>query len=349
MNKRNKTRFCLVIVLCLLMGTVLGACSIGGGGSSNSNNAAPAENNSADEQPQEEMFEISMSDLMKNANKSSGLWEMMCNLFPDKIVHKSSGAGFTLAEVDKSLPQNKYDWTDLSKALKGIDVSAYQKTIDWKAVKESGKVDFAFLRVGYRGWGTGRMELDSKFAYNAKNALENGIPIGVYFVTKAITPEEAKEEAEWIIQQIKGYKVTWPVVMDFESAQDDRDRTWGMTSDTRTEIIISFCETLKAAGYTPMLYGAVGTYMAKMDIARVSEYCKWFAQYFNAPHFAYAFQIWQATGSGTVEGIPVNVDIDYSMFDFGTGLDAADSGKGAQRTDNSGDIDNSTQPHEAAN
>ena len=84
------------MVLCLLMGTVLGACSIGGGGGSNSNNAAPAENNSADEQPQEEMFEISMSDLMKNANKSSGLWEMMCNLFPDKIVHKSSVSGTAL-------------------------------------------------------------------------------------------------------------------------------------------------------------------------------------------------------------------------------------------------------------
>ena len=120
-----------------------------------------------------------------------------------------------------------------------------------------------------------------------------------------------------------------------------------MTSDLRTEIIISFCETLKAAGYTPMLYGAVGTYMAKMDIARVAEYSKWFAQYFNAPHFAYAFQIWQATDSGTVDGIPVNVDIDYSMFDFATGLDAADSGKDAQRTDNSGDISDDSVPHEA--
>ena len=178
----------MIMALCLTMGLVLGSCSIGGGG----NNTVPPQNNSADEQPKEDMFEISMSDLMKTANKSSGLWEMMCNLFPDKIVHKSSGAGFTLADVDKSLPQNKYDWNDLSKALRGIDVSAYQKTIDWKAVKDSGKVDFAFLRVGYRGWGTGKMELDSRFAYNAKSALENGIPIGVYFVTKAITPEEAK-------------------------------------------------------------------------------------------------------------------------------------------------------------
>ena len=338
--RRNK-KIWAVVSFCLALCLLLGACSMGGGG-----NTAP-QNNSSEEQPKEDMFEISMSDLLKNANKSSGLWEMMCNLFPDRIVHRSSGSGFTLAPINKDLPQNKYNWEDLSQALRGVDVSAYQKAIDWKAVKESGKVDFAFIRVGYRGWGTGKMVLDDRFDFNAKSALENGIPIGVYFVTKAITPEEAKEEAEWIIQQIKGYKVTWPVVMDFESAQDDRDRTWGMTSETRTEIIISFCETLKAAGYVPMLYGGVGTYMAKMDISRLSDYSKWFAQYFNAPHFAYAFQIWQATDSGTVEGIPVNVDIDYAMFDFGTGLDAADSSGGAQRTDNSGNVTDNSVPHEA--
>ena len=339
MKTRGRSKFCIFAALCLAFVMLLGSCSFSIGKSNTAQNNTA---NTADDTPKEETLEIGVKDLVSLANKSSGLWEMMCYLFPDRIVHKSSGPGYTLAPVDTDLPQNKYDWENLSNALKGIDVSAYQKNIDWKAVKQSGEVDFAFIRVGYRGWCSGKIVLDDKFDYNAKNAVANNIPIGVYFVTKAIDAAEAKEEAEWIISQIKNYKVTWPVVMDFESAQDESDRTWGMTSATRTEIIISFCETLKAAGYEPMLYGGVGTYMTKMDLTQLGSYSKWFAQYFNAPHFAYAFQIWQATDSGKVDGISVNVDIDYSMFDFATGLDAGAVRNGNQVTDNSGEVKDSS-------
>ena len=319
MNTKRVKRIVFLMVICLLLGTVLGSCSIGG------RNEVPSDQNTADdppqsEDPEEESITMTMSEAREMANRSSSLWEMMCNMFPNYVVYKSSGLGFTFAAINEELPLNTYDWTKTSKAMRGIDVSAYQKKVDWEKVA-ADNVQFVFLRLGYRGWGTGALTKDERFDYNAQNSTANGIPTGVYFVTKAINTDEAREEAEWIIAQIEPYDITWPIVMDFESAKDDRDRTYYLTAEERTEIIIEFCETLKAAGYTPMLYGGVGTYMTKMDINRLGDYCKWFAQYFNAPHFPYKFQIWQATDSGSIDGISGNVDIDYAFFNFTDGTD----------------------------
>ena len=310
-----RKRLALLAALLMVLSALLSACSMPWNRSNNTNNNT---NNTAEEQEPQITFNI--SDFKKLADKSSSLWEMMCFAFPDCAVYKDAAGKYIIDPAKEGLERNKYDWSDMSKAIRGIDVSKYQGTLDWRKVAFSD-VRFAFIRIGYRGYETGKMVMDENFRYNIENALANGIPVGVYFVTKAITAEEGKEEAQWIINNIRAYNVTWPVVMDFEGAKDETDRTYGMDSDTRDEIILAFCNTLKDAGYTPMLYGGIGTYMTKMHIDKLEGINKWFAMYFNEPHFPYAMQIWQATDSGKVDGIKGNVDIDYTMFNYSTGED----------------------------
>ena len=307
--KKNKKLF-RIIVLCLALMLALTACG--------SPNTANESNTPAD--PDEPMFSMPLEEFYKYANRSSGLWEMMGFLFPDKVVYKDDNGKYVLDPVIETLTPNKYNWSNKNFALRGIDVSKYQGAIDWKKVAQDD-VNFAFIRIGYRGYESGKNAMDERFKTNIEGALSNGIPVGVYFVTKAITPEEGKDEAEWIIRNIKPYNVTWPVVMDFEGAKDETDRTYNLSLQDRTEIIIAFCETLKEAGYTPMLYGGVGTYMTKMNITKPEGYDRWFAQYFNEPHFPYAMTIWQATDEGSISGIKGNVDIDYAMYDYGNAKD----------------------------
>ena len=304
MKRKIISRFCILLAVCLVLTAVLVSCG--------------KENTAENTETAKNTITLNVDDTVKIANKSSSLWEMMANLFPDLIVYKGGAGGYTFKTVNKDLPQNQYDWSDKSSALRGIDVSAYQGTIDWIKVSASN-VHFAFIRVGYRGYSSGNLTLDEKFDYNASTAVKVRIPIGVYFVSTALNEAEAEEEAEWVIEQIKPYDVTWPVVLDIEDSGGSEGRAYGLDADTRTKNILAFCKKIKEAGYTPMLYSNIGWFMTKMNFEELSEYDIWLAQYFNQPHFPYAMQIWQATDSGQIEGIKVNVDIDYAMYDYSTG------------------------------
>ena len=331
-RKRTAALVAMIMALCLL----LCSCELPFGLGGNTNNAANtnAENtetntnssnnsnnsnnaNTVPPEPEVPMLVQKIEDVVKWAYDSYGIWEFMGYLFPDYAVYRISGEGYILEPANKELPQNIYDWTRSSEALKGIDVSSFQKTIDWAAVAASGEVNFALIRLGYRGYTKGVMAKDTMFDANARGALENGIPIGIYFLSEAINVDEAREEAYWVLDQIKGYDVTWPVVLDFEPISNIEDRTFFLKPEETSEFINAFFEIIEAAGYTPMIYANVGTFMTAMDLTTVGNYPKWFAQYFNSPHFPYAFQIWQATSEGSIPGISTNVDIDYAMYDFG--------------------------------
>ncbi|MBR5730920.1 MAG: glycoside hydrolase family 25 protein [Firmicutes bacterium] len=310
-----RRRIALLAAMLLVLSALMSGCSMPWGGKDNNN-----VNNANETEVQEPQVTFTVSDLKKYADRSTSLWEMMGFIFPDCAVYKDAAGKYVIEPAKEGLERNKYDWSDMSKAIRGIDVSKYQGTIDWRKVAFSD-VRFAFIRIGYRGYETGKMVMDETFRYNIENALANGIPVGVYFVTKATSAEEGREEAQWIINNIRAYNVTWPVVMDFEGAKDETDRTYGMSADTRDEVILAFCDTLREAGYTPMLYGSIGTYMTKMHIEKLEGINRWFAMYFNEPHFPYSMQIWQATDSGKVDGIKGDVDIDYTMFNYSTGED----------------------------
>lgn len=199
---------------------------------------------------------------------------------------------------------------------KGIDVSKHQGKIDWQQVAGDG-VEFAFIRVGLRGYGTGKVVLDEMFEENIKGATEAGIKVGVYFYSQAINEEEAREEAALVLEQIAPYDITMPVVYDVEKVSGDSARMNALTVEERTKVTLAFCQAIEEAGYQPMIYHnmEVGTLM--LDLTALEQYDKWFAYYNPDIYYPYEHQIWQYTDKGTVAGIDGEVDmnISFQMWD----------------------------------
>lgn len=195
--------------------------------------------------------------------------------------------------------------------LRGIDVSKYQGNINWSAVKSSG-IDFAIIRAGYRGYGTGALVEDSKFKANIQGATAAGIPVGVYFYSQAVTEEEAREEALMVIGLVKGYKISYPIYFDTEKVAGDTGRADGLSAAQRTACAVAFCETIRAAGYTAGVYSYRDWFYYNLNYANISKYRIWIAQYRSTLDFKYNYQIWQYTSSGSVNGISGRVDMNIT-------------------------------------
>lgn len=221
-------------------------------------------------------------------------------------------------EIDKIKTRNgrKYyvDNSDITSLL-GVDVSVHQDNIDWKKVKESG-IDFAMIRLGYRGYGTGEPDLDENYAENIRGAREADVDAGVYFFSQAITVEEAVEEANLVIESLEGLDINYPVVYDWEIIYDDSARTDNVSVDILTDCCIAFCETIKNAGYTPMIYQNKRTTIFKLDLNRLTDYDFWLAEYGSEPTYYYDFDMWQYTSTGRVPGIEGDVDLNISFKDY---------------------------------
>ncbi len=194
----------------------------------------------------------------------------------------------------------------------GIDVSYYQGDIYWQNVAASG-VDFAILRAGYRGYATGELMQDTRFAEYIQGASNAGLDIGIYFFSQAINEQEAIEEANYVLSLISGYDVTYPIAFDWEYITTDEARTDDLPREDLTNAAIAFCETIKNAGYTPIIYGNAATLMFRFDLSRLDDYDFWLAQYYDAPQFYYDFKMWQYTSSGIVDGISDYVDMNVCM------------------------------------
>ena len=278
------------------------------------------------ELPEEEV--ISVDAFKQTAAEYNLSIEVIQQFFDDVIVYRDS-SGLVYDPIDQTLPQHTYDFDNLvpvdneiqyqvngvSTGIKGIDISKYQGEVDWEKVKADG-VEFVILRLGYRGYETGKVILDETFEANVKGATEAGIEVGVYFFSQAITQAEAIEEATMVLDYIKDYDITYPVVYDAEEIYDANARTNVLTTEQRTDFTITFCEQIKAAGYTPMIYGNIKWMVAQLDLTQLTQYDKWFAQYFKEPFFPYDFQMWQYTATGKVDGIEGDVDINISFKDY---------------------------------
>ena len=165
----------------------------------------------------------------------------------------------------------------------GIDVSSHQGSIDWDAVKKSD-ISFAMIRCGYRGASEGALYEDSAFVSNIKAAKAAGLKVGVYWFSSAITVSEAKEEADYVLDIIKPYKITYPVVIDFEEISGDSYRQENLTTEELTDIIIAFCDKIEKAGYKPMIYSNLKGFVGRLDLTRLEKYEKWFAYYLSLIH-----------------------------------------------------------------
>lgn len=202
-------------------------------------------------------------------------------------------------------------------SLFGVDVSRHQGAIDWARVRAAG-VEFAMLRVGYRGYSVsgGAILDDSCFADNIRGALENGIKVGVYFFSQAVSVEEALAEADYVLSKIREYDVSFPVVFDWENISGDTARTDNVSAKTLTDCAIAFCDAVAAEGYTPMIYFNQYISLVLYDLSRLGNYDFWLAEYNSVPNFYYHFTMWQYTSSGRVDGISGNVDMNISFVDY---------------------------------
>ena len=203
----------------------------------------------------------------------------------------------------------------------GIDVSKYQKDIDWTQVKNSN-VDFAMIRVGLRGYGTGKIVVDSKYEYNITNATKNGIKCGVYFFSQAINAQEGIEEAKWVLEQVKGKDIKYPIAIDVEWSNGNKDgRADNISVADRTSATKAFCETIKEAGYVPVIYANKEWLQYYLNLSELSEFDVWLAHYVvGAPEkntdYSGNYTMWQYTSQGSCYGINGNVDqnISYKKY-----------------------------------
>lgn len=203
---------------------------------------------------------------------------------------------------------------------RGIDVSAHQKEIDWARVGAVG-LNFAMIRVGYRGYTRGNIVKDAYFDDNIRGALNNGMQVGVYFFSQAVTPAEAEEEARYVLEQIRGYNITYPVVFDWERQDYDNSRTQGAGGNTVTACARAFCKVISDAGYIPMTYGSpTKVYQERLLLDRLQDYpAFWLAHYTKdtAPtSFRYHYNMWQYSSTGRVDGIEGNVDLNICLTDW---------------------------------
>ena len=202
---------------------------------------------------------------------------------------------------------------DGRRAKTGVDVSTHQQEIDWQAVAADG-IDFAILRLGYRGYTEGGIFPDQYFEQNLSGALAAGLDVGVYFFSQAITPEEAKEEAEFVLRALEGYEIAYPVTFDWEVISPGNNaRTDSMDNDTLGRCAAAFCETVREAGYQPAVYFNQTLGYLRYDLRELTDYTLWLAEYDTKPDFYYHFDLWQYTHTGRVAGIEGDVDLDLDL------------------------------------
>lgn len=193
----------------------------------------------------------------------------------------------------------------------GIDVSEHQGVINWDTV--AGEIDFAFIRLGYRGYTNGNIVTDAYYSTNMQGALANGVPVGVYFYSQAITYEEGVEEANYVLNMLGDYALSYPIVLDREDPMQESARTNNLSKEQHTQAALGFLETIEAAGRLAMLYTNQMYYALYLDLERIYKYPIWFAQYANEPVWPYEFSIWQYSESGEVPGIYGPVDMNIEM------------------------------------
>lgn len=262
--------------------------------------------------------------VMSQKNPNTG--ELLRTLFPEYVVYIAND-GYHFDTISDVIPHNGYSKdninvdddgfityinSDGNPSKKGIDVSQHQGKIDWEKVKEAG-IEFAIIRVGFRGYGSGALVLDEQFVANIEGARDNGIDVGVYFFSQAVSEEEILEEVDFTLDAIKDYKISYPVVIDIEKIDDSSARGNNISKEDRTKYTALFCEKIKENGYSPMIYGNTYSLFAMLDMEQLYQYDVWFAFYNNYIYYPYIMKAWQYSDTLKIPGITGNCDLDIWM------------------------------------
>ncbi len=199
---------------------------------------------------------------------------------------------------------------DLGSGITGIDVSKYNKDIDWEKVKASG-IEYAIIRLGYRGSGSGSLVEDSYYEKNIKGARAAGLKTGVYFFTQALNETEAVEEASMVRELCPREQLDLPVFLDVESSGGRGD---DLTKDQRTKNIRAFAQTLETYGYRAGVYANKRWFTAYINADELEDFTIWLAQYkVKRPTYDGRYDLWQYSSRGHVDGIEGYVDLDLNL------------------------------------
>lgn len=219
--------------------------------------------------------------------------------------------------ISKSKPNVQPEYDFGKEVAQGIDVSEHNGDVNWDKVKED--FDFAFIRVGYRGYAKGNIALDETAKQNMKMANKADVPFGVYFYTQAVTEDEAREEAKFLLKEIKHYSVTLPLIIDFEYATDSDGNTAGrlkeaeLSPEEKTEIINAFFDEVKDSGYNFGLYASSSMLKNEIDADNLDEKALvWVADYNNSVTYNVDYTVWQYSKTGKSDAVSSDyVDLNY--------------------------------------
>ena len=284
----------------------------------------------AKQQAEDEEENKILSGIRDGLTSGTTMVETLRPYYPNELVVVSNGT-FNFVPIRDDLQKNDYVLENLNiledgevqymqdgqvVSHKGIDVSKHQGNIDWTKVAADG-VEFAFIRVGLRGYGTvGKLGEDEYFVQNVKGALQAGIKVGVYFYSQAITDEELLEEANLVLEKVKPYNIELPIVFDVEKVSGGKGRANELSVEERTRLTALFCQTIQDAGYKPMIYHNMEMGTLMLDLGQLEQYDKWFAYYNDDLYYPYAYKVWQYSEKGAVDGINEEVDLNIWFGDF---------------------------------
>ena len=243
-----------------------------------------------------------------------GLPEQPVSLPPETTAETEG----TTAPPVSALPVNPYGPADFQydgdyltcisgESRLGVDVSSHQGEVDWTQVAEAG-MEFAMIRLGYRGYGSGVMKVDEYARENLAAAAEAGLDVGVYFFSQAVSPAEARQEARFVLAVLEEVELQMPVVFDWEYVSGDA-RTGDMDPRTLTDCAAAFCEEIKEAGYDVMIYFNQHLAQEFLILEELQGYDFWLALYDDEMTWPYRIRMWRYTEEGSVPGISGNVDI----------------------------------------
>lgn len=233
-------------------------------------------------------------------------------------------------EISKYIKLNDYDYTNLQnqdgimeyldkgKVISsfGVDVSKDQGYIDYIKLRKAG-VDFVMIRVGARGYTSGQITLDDYFQDNIKRATDAGLGVGVYFLSQAISEEEAEEEAAIVLENIKDYRLDYPVGYIMSYAENENSRVETLTRNEKTMIARAFLKKIDEEGYKPVLYGDKVWLIKYLELAKIaSDFDIWLSEMEDYPSFPYRFTMWQYSTNSEIAGIKGKVNFNISLVDY---------------------------------
>lgn len=265
----------------------------------------------AAQEPTKIIYDTTSAPVMKGSGKYKYTgWQTIDNAtyYFDKNGNKVTGT-----QVIQGI-QYTFNSEGVRSGTIGIDVSKYQKNINWQKVKNAG-INFVIIRCGYRGYGSGVLVEDPMYASHISGAKAAGLRVGVYFFSQAVNEAEAVEEASMAVKLANRYGINMPIAIDSEYAAGGRGRADGLSKSDRTRITIAFCNTVANSGHTPMVYASKNWFSQHLSPSQFpGSYRIWVAQYASKCSYGGRYDIWQNTSKGQVDGISGNVDMNVSSI-----------------------------------